>query len=41
MLWEAQARYILGYFVLMLPLAAVGLNEIIKKMDAVFCRKVK
>lgn len=41
MLWEAQARYILGYFVLMLPLAAVGLNEIIKKMDAVFCRNVK
>ena len=25
MLWEAQARYILGYFVLLLPLAACGL----------------
>lgn len=33
MIWEAQARYILGYFVLMLPLAAFGLNEILKKMD--------
>ena len=26
MLWEAQSRYILGYFVLMLPLAACGCN---------------
>ncbi len=30
MIWEAQARYILGYFVLMLPLAAVGLDRIIE-----------
>ena len=33
MIWEAQARYVLGYFVLMLPLAAFGLNEILKKID--------
>lgn len=25
MLWEAQARYILGYFILLLPLTAYGL----------------
>lgn len=35
MIWEAQARYILGYFVLMLPLAAFGLNEILKKIDQI------
>lgn len=31
MLWEAQARYILGYFVLLLPLAACGLVDLIEK----------
>ncbi len=35
MIWEAQARYILGYFVLMLPLAAFGLNEILNKIDRI------
>lgn len=33
MIWEAQSRYILGYFVLMLPLAAYGLNSMLKGMD--------
>ena len=28
MIWEAQSRYILGYFVLMLPLAAAGCNAL-------------
>lgn len=35
MIWEAQARYILGYFVLMLPLAAFGLNKILEKIDKI------
>ena len=29
MIWEAQSRYVLGYFVLMLPLAAAGLADIL------------
>lgn len=29
MLWEAQSRYILGYFVLMLPLAACGCHYLL------------
>lgn len=37
MLWEAQSRYILGYFVLLLPLAACGchylLNSISRKLQ--------
>ena len=33
MIWEAQSRYILGYFVLMLPLAAFGLNKILLKIN--------
>ena len=27
MLWEAKGRYILPYFVAMLPMAAIGLSE--------------
>ena len=27
MIWEAQSRYVLGYFVLMLPLASCGVND--------------
>lgn len=34
MLWEAQSRYILGYFVLMLPLAAAGLCAVFEKVGA-------
>lgn len=30
LIWEAQARYALPYFVLMLPLAAKGMNEMVK-----------
>ncbi len=29
MIWEAQSRYILGYFVLMLPLAACGCEKLL------------
>lgn len=39
MLWEAQSRYILGYFVLMLPLAAFGIDEILKKIDKILEKK--
>ncbi len=34
MLWEAQSRYILGYFVLMLPIAAAGLCAVFEKVGA-------
>lgn len=27
MIWEAQSRYVLGYFILMLPLAACGVSD--------------
>ncbi|MBO5057650.1 MAG: glycosyltransferase family 39 protein [Lachnospiraceae bacterium] len=33
MIWEAQSRYILGYFVLMLPLAACGVHELFVRLD--------
>lgn len=34
MIWEAQSRYILGYYVLMLPVAAVGLKYcVIRKTE--------
>lgn len=39
MIWEAQSRYILGYFVLMLPLAAFGLNKILNFIDNTLSRK--
>ena len=39
MLWEAQSRYILGYFVLMLPLAAWGLDKILNGFSQVL-RKI-
>lgn len=29
MIWEAQSRYVMGYFILMLPLAGCGLYELI------------
>lgn len=38
MLWEAQARYILGYFVLMLPLAAWGLGRLLERADLVWLK---
>lgn len=31
MLWEAKGRYILPYFVMMLPMAAIGLAELTKR----------
>lgn len=31
MIWEAQSRYILEYFVLMLPLAACGFSELLNR----------
>ena len=33
MIWEAQSRYILGYFVLMLPLAACGCAELLDGIE--------
>ena len=39
MIWEAQSRYILGYFVLMLPLAASGLYGMLSKTGQVIERK--
>ncbi len=34
MIWEAQSRYILGYYVLMLPVAAIGLKYcVIRKTE--------
>lgn len=33
MIWEAQSRYILGYFVLMLPLAAYGCNALYERIN--------
>ncbi len=32
MIWEAQSRYILGYFVLMLPIAACGVHQLLRKL---------
>lgn len=32
MIWEAQSRYVLGYFILMLPLAAYGLDKLFNRM---------
>lgn len=39
MIWEAQSRYILGYYVMMLPIAAVGCNWILKKLSEGISRK--
>ncbi len=33
MLWEAQSRYILGYFVLMLPFAACGCAKLFSRVE--------
>lgn len=33
MIWEAQSRYILGYYVMMLPLAAVGCKSLLGRFD--------
>lgn len=33
MIWEAQSRYILGYFVLMLPLAACGCESLLAYIE--------
>lgn len=40
MLWEAQSRYILGYFVLMLPLAAWGLDKILEGSGKILNKKL-
>ena len=34
MIWEAKGRYILPYFVMMLPMAAIGLEEVSEKVKA-------
>ncbi len=33
MIWEAKTRYVLGYFVLMVPIAAYGFWELIKAVQ--------
>ena len=33
MIWEAQSRYVLGYFILMLPLAACGVSELFLRLS--------
>lgn len=33
MIWEAQSRYVMGYFVLMLPLAACGLSRLFSALE--------
>ena len=37
MIWEAKARYVLGYFVLMLPIAAFGLGRLLEFTDKKLC----
>lgn len=39
MLWEAQSRYILGYFVLMLPLAACGCHYLFNYINGKLQKK--
>lgn len=39
MIWEAQSRYILGYFVLMLPLGAWGLDKILEGLGKVLYKR--
>lgn len=41
MLWEAQSRYILGYFVLMLPLAAWGLNQLAEGLSKIPYKRIR
>lgn len=37
MIWEAKARYVLGYFVLMLPIAAFGLGRLLEFTNKKLC----
>lgn len=39
MLWEAQSRYILGYFVLMLPIAACGCTYLFESIAKIITSK--
>lgn len=41
MIWEAQSRYILGYFVLMLPLAAFGLQGMLGKTGETVEKRIR
>lgn len=34
MLWEAKSRYVMGYFVLLLPLAAYGIEKLFCRLDS-------
>lgn len=38
MLWEAKGRYILPYFVMMLPMTAIGLAELMERMKSVILK---
>lgn len=39
MLWEAKGRYSLPYFVMMLPMAAIGLAELSKRIKSIIFEK--
>lgn len=39
MLWEAKSRYVMGYFVLMLPLAAYGCSKLIELLKKCIVNK--
>lgn len=39
MLWEAKGRYILPYFVMMLPMAAVGLSELSVRVESLLRKR--
>ncbi len=41
MIWEAQSRYILGYFVLMLPFAACGCEKLFRGMEKIIRNTAK
>ena len=41
MLWEAKGRYILPYFVMMLPMAAVGLSMLAVRVKAWADRRLR
>ena len=40
MIWEAQSRYVLGYFILMLPLAACGCSNLIDIVNTLIERNI-
>lgn len=39
MIWEAKTRYVLGYFVLMVPIAAYGFQELIRAVQNLYMKR--